>query len=329
MNRSGFTLIELLLASAIGAIVTGLLFGALFQINKAATIVDDRMDVESKIARLRDQLQHDLSAATILALEKNEKKPDDDTQKKADDQKEAKELKVPKIFYSKQQGNNLGILTFITNNPRRQFWGEREVKLQPLLARVVYKLQEDPQLRGSFVLMRQESPELQFDAYNSEKIRSYRFMDGIKNLSFTFTAKIDEEKQAKKDSQQKQQVEKTSETIFKILNEWDVEDTEKEKKQTKKQQPIPVLVEVTGSMMSGRKGRIVPFNFAFAIRTDTEKKSVPPKPQTNNNAQAQQNIQQPTKVGYSVKPKTKVVIPTQSASFFFDPFGNKNQRKKA
>ena len=137
MNRQGFTLIEVMIAIAIAAFMATVLFTALFQINTAVNITESLMTVNEKAARLQQLFEHDLAGATTL-LDNEPPKPKDkdlkttstgEKQEQAKTRRKTVEKKekhiIKKIFNSTNKGDQLGTLTFISNNPLLGFWATK------------------------------------------------------------------------------------------------------------------------------------------------------------------------------------------------------------
>ncbi len=311
MMRQAFTLIEVVIATFIASIVAGLLFMSFSQVNQVARISERRMDFETKDAWLHYYLERDLAGACLL-LQPEEQQTTTAAQqgqqgkpapKEESEKGSAKKVKkIEKNFVYTHQGTRFESLNFITNNALPKFWGAKETKLTPLIARVTYKLQEDKKSKGSFQLVRQEGPELDSEKFNAANIRGYVLVDGIKDLSLKFTAKFVEEIEEKKAEQAPQpkqapgagqqppeskKEKKKIKVTFKDVDDWNSDSIEKtrqaaqkEKRKGPVQKLIPVYVEITGSFWDATKKRTMPFNFIVPIIADAEfKKREKPVPQ--------------------------------------------------
>ena len=105
---------------------------------------------------------------------------------KTDTQKEEpKEVRLPQAFFSKNDGaGNCVQFTCITTNPVA-------VYNQPTqrMVRVVYTLEPNVHDAQTFVLLRQQSDQLDFKKFTQEgsgAVRKYMVADGIKSLKIDF-----------------------------------------------------------------------------------------------------------------------------------------------
>jgi prepilin-type N-terminal cleavage/methylation domain-containing protein len=294
MNRQGFTLIEVMVAIAISGFIATILFTSLFQISSASTVAESVMTANEKAARLEQLFERDLSGATTLLDNKPQQEEKDLQQtttaqqapqeKKAD--KQEKNI-IEKIFYSANKGNQLEILSFVSNNPLLGFWHTTNSSFQaggakPLLTRITYQLEEDRDMPGSYVLTRQESIPLEFGQRSG---KTYPVVGGIKSLSIQYTSKTvkktepkAEKTEDKKDAQAQQTPPKkqkpTIDTTY-ILNlaTWDSD--EYIKKDVKKEgiqettYPIPVFVDIEAIVYDTQQ-REIKYVFSIPIITDTE-----------------------------------------------------------
>lgn len=354
MNRHAFTLIEVMVATLLASMVTGLLFSFFSLINKTVRITEQRMNFETKSAWLQHYVERDLAGACLVLQPDEQQTPTaaasaDNKQPAESEKKEApkKSKKIEKIFIYSHQGSQFESLNFITNNALPRFWGAKEVKLRPLIARVTYRLEEQKNSKGSFELVRQEGPELEQEKFNAAQNRRYTLVDGLKDLSVKFTAKLVEESEEKKNEespepksnpagqkgqQQLKETKKESKKIkitFKEVDDWSSDAIEKnnqaaqkEKKKGPVQKLIPVYVEVSGSFWDEAKKRTLPFNFIVPILGDAEFKKRPKqqasifgfKEQPDNKAgSGQQNQGQQNKSGQNHPIPTGNVTPPASA----------------
>jgi hypothetical protein len=284
--------------------MTTVLFTALNQINKSVSITESLMTVNEKAARIQQLFEHDLTGATLLldneplrqpeqemkttaTAEKNETKEKKTEPKKPATKKEKKIIK--KIFYSTTKGNELGTLSFISNNPLLGFWSGQEAafhagKAKPCLVRITYSLEDDLNMPGSFVLKRQESVPLDFEQRTG---KSYEVMSGIKSLVFKYTLKTiktgqeetkettpgtqkqEPAKQQQKPKQPKEEITYTSNLPTWNSDEITQEDTKKEKSKEKKL-PIPVFVDIEVTLWDETFEHEYTYAYAIEIIADTE-----------------------------------------------------------
>lgn len=166
-------------------------------------------------------------------------------------------------------------------------------KPKPNLVRITYKLKEDPENKGTFILTRQESVPLDWEK-NSGK--TYEVMTGIKEISVEYTAKIEKtvtieeekpepakgaqgkpETQPAKPAQPSKKPKTKTEVEYKTVKTWDMDQKEEEKKDEQekakeqvKQKPIPVLVKITAKLFDNQLKTVVEFIFFIPIISDTE-----------------------------------------------------------
>lgn len=266
--KKGFVLIELLVATIIASLIGGILFTALYQINRFQAVVDNLIDVYTRATIVHNQLERDLMGAFIPVEAQLEKKKEKKVPPKR------KEIKpINHIFYSKNRNGRLELLTLITNNPMTIFWGAKSGKAKPRVARVQYTIQPEADRKDSFVLLRQENYELDMSAFKQEtkKIRAYEVIDGIKDISVQFTAVI--EKKEKEHGGKEEKITRE----YRTLNEWKSEFKEATEKQ-KDLPRIPHFVEVKLSLWDNRYQKDVTFVFTFVLPVDTAKEKSKEKP---------------------------------------------------
>jgi len=305
MARHGFTLIELLVAIAISAMMSVLLFQALFQAGTAVEVCDSFMDLTTRAAQVRQLLERDISGATTLIDNEPPQETDmtqtgtktigDKTikdaptaQKQESGEKKEKQI-IKKLFFSSTGSGGLGTLTFITNNPLMSFWSSHKGakgtgKPKPYLARVTYTLEEDKASPGSFRLLRQESSVLDYEKRNG---RTYEVVDGIKSIGVKFTAKTEKITPAKDKEQdnephsapaqgaqrpkaaakkQKPKVEVT----YNVVTSWDTDQLKQELTQKAEQKPQ----KTEAKKEPEEKKKLIPVQVSFEITfLDKERKS--------------------------------------------------------
>lgn len=294
MNKQGFTLIEVMVAIAISGFIATILFTSLFQLNSASTIAESVMTANEKAARLVQLFERDLSGATTLLdnkppqeekdMQQTTTAQQDHQEKKAD--KQEKKI-IEKIFYSANKGNQLEILSFISNNPLLGFWHTTNSSFQagsakPLLTRITYQLEEDRDMPGSYVLTRQESIPLEFGQRSG---KTYPVVGGIKSLSIQYTSKtvkktepkaekIEDKKDTKAQQTPPKKQKPTIDTTYTLnIATWDSD--EYIKKSVKKEgiqettYPIPVFVDIEAIVYDTQQ-REIKYVFSIPIITDTE-----------------------------------------------------------
>ncbi|HSC25539.1 MAG TPA: hypothetical protein VLB80_04990 [Candidatus Babeliales bacterium] len=293
--KYGFMLIELIVATMVATMVAAILLAALAQGSRFQIVIDNMIDTSVRIGVISNQLEKDLMGAFIpVQAEKTEdtknKKNDtnkpteaqDDTEQKSTQKKEPKI--IDKIFYSINKDGKFDTLTFITNNPLTVFVGKDVGIVKPKVVRVQYTLKADPDKKDSYALFRQESMEL--DLENFKNVRAYEVIDGIKNCSITFTARIEKKQEEQKpsanekSSQEKQKISYE----YKVLNEWVSEqkgDADKDKSEFPR---IPYSVEIKIALWDKQEKREKDFTLVCHIPNDIK------TPQLEEN-----QLEQPTK----------------------------------
>ncbi len=282
--KSGFTLIEVLIATAIASIAGLLLTNAMFQIQRSRTYVDRYTDLYSRAALVHHQLTRDISGAFIpveAALE---------TDTKNENQKASAEKKKPieKVFYSINEGSLLSTLSCITNNPVVGYWGKQVGSPQPLVARIVYRLQKDKAHKGSYILSRQQGNQLAFDEYKDNKVRSYELINGIKEFSVEYVAMIEKQQQTEKTTEtktdQQQIVKKETKTKIererKTFKDWQIDSKKQAEQKKQNKQIIPLIPHwmiIKISLWDNEYKRATPFEFVIPITTSLDRSLYPPQ----------------------------------------------------
>lgn len=248
-TRAGFTLIEVLIATALSSLLAASLFYSYAQINKIVVYMTDYVDMFSTVILVDQVFSKDVAGAffPVQALptkpkKKAESTPKDTRQKSekeasppAEVQEQKPLLKDP--FISQNRNNNMSLYSFITNNPKRIFWGAKTGEPKPNVARVVYTLEEDKSAtkqQSTFILYRQEGTELNIDMYTSKdsKIERYKIADNIKECKLTFQVQAEPGKDKKEAGE------------VKTFNDWKVGKDEEDLR-SKVKLPHKVIMELT------------------------------------------------------------------------------------
>ena len=310
--KYGFMLIELIVATLIASMIGTLLLTALSQGTRFQKNVDMLVDTSLRIGVVSNQLEKDFMGAFIplqARLKEEKEEPEDSkegeakSQKKEDGKKEdtkAKESKkeqalpektektkkpaekpLEKIFYATQKNGFLDTLTFITNNPLTVFVGKNVGLVKPKIVRVSYTLKpEDEKNKKSdtFVLIRQESNEL--DLAKSLSARSYEVINGIKECSVSYIARIKKEEEKKKNTgaapaakAQQQEPEQKIEYEYKTVKEWVSEPKEAasgtaEQQEESKFPRIPYMIEIKMSLWNMQRTKTEDFVLLFELPID-------------------------------------------------------------
>lgn len=224
--KSGLTLIELVISLAFSLIIMMLVFNSFFQIASISRYAENRIENDVRISIMSNQLEKDLAGVfvPVQAIMEPMVQPGNTQAPQAGGTK-----LLQKVFYGANKGENLSVLSFITNNPLRMY--QKTGAEKPRIVRVAYRLVEDKNHKGSFALIRQEGTALEFDAYDTKAAKpivGYQLADGIKKMAVTYKIPAQKNQSASKDSA----------VDFETLKEWRPE---------KKEKPplIPQFVSIT------------------------------------------------------------------------------------
>ncbi len=307
--KHGFMLIELIIATLIASMIGTLLLTALSQGMRFQQIIDTEVDFSLRVGIVNNQLEKDFMGAFIpmqarIKEEKEEvaekpeaaKKGEQKTEKKTEPKKEEKEEKkskpaekpLEKIFYGTIKEGQLDTLTFVTNNPLVVFVGQDTGVVKPKVARVQYTLkrEQEKDKESPFVLLRQESSELDLTKYTN--IRSYELVGGIKECKVKYTARIEKgneqakeapaqkgaeknKKESPKEQPKTASVEKQKISYeYKVLDTWVSEQKEEAaQKKENSQEPsfprIPYMIEFSMTLWNMARTKTQEFTFMFEL----------------------------------------------------------------
>jgi len=253
--KKGFILIELLIATLIASMISILLLTALQQTNKFQSVIDNNIDIYTRAIIFHHQLEKDIMGAFV---------PIQAHKQPIHSEKKQTKLPLDHIFYSVNRDKKLNILTFITTSPLEVYGVAKIGSSKPRVARVVYRLQSENEKKPSYILLRQEGSKLSFALYeknNPKTPRSYQLIDGIKDLSITYTAV---EKQQEIDKKQ---------PLHKTVNEWDW--PQKKQPNKKEKPPLPQFVTVNLVLWDNDYKRDISFTFIFPNIIDTKQEKSP------------------------------------------------------
>lgn len=286
-EKNGFILIEILVSLAISAIILTALYNFLYQANSSVTRVQRVSSIDTRDLLMQNQMESDLSSAIVL-FERKVKSQDGQKAGTAqasgagsgakNKKEEYEDVPLKKCFYSKNNGDNLEVLTFVTGNPLKAF---KKPKSQ--ICRIIYKVIQDKQKSRvgagrqadpiSFTLFRQESDLLGFEEMEKSKPASYIFVKNIKKIAIEYTVAVKpEEKKDKKDddskasqgqkskaSAQVSQEKKEQKVQYKSFKSW----AEQEIKNTKKDRPD--FCRIYGQLWDDVKKVSRNFEFKFFV----------------------------------------------------------------
>lgn len=306
MNRSGFMLVELLIALMISSMLGVILFNAYTQTNRSVRTVDAITNLSGRSVVVRYVMDRDLAGAFIpVEGLKKKKQKEEKTEAQAKQQQtkpaapakpteEKKERKpITKIFYGTNKEGMLDTLTFITNNPMRS---------QVAVARIVYRLVAEKtadKRKPSYTLLRQEDEKLDFDAFKpdaAKPIQAQELLTGIKKMTATFTAAIVKERTEKKGKEDK----KTTETEYKAMSDWNLEDQQPQAEGQPRPQPIPYAVHIELTLWDDRKERERTVSFKTIILPEINE--FEPEPKKAKEAEKKPKQQEQGKAAPAGKP---------------------------
>jgi prepilin-type N-terminal cleavage/methylation domain-containing protein len=311
--KYGFSLIELMIATALSSMIAALLVTALYQGSRSQTVIDSVFDTSLRVGIVNNILERDLMGAFVptQARIKDEKEDQEDAEDKKASQKKETDTKktdtkkdqadekqkvskpaekpLEKIFYGTRKGENLDVLTFITNNPLEVYVGKDSGVAKPKVVRVQYRLQleNEKESKDTFVLVRQESTELDLSKFNAT--RAYEVIGGIKSCVVKYTARMvkkEEQKKnatppagAQKEAQQKG-AKPTADTAkqntppktydYKTMQDWVSERPQEDNKKEEETLPrVPYRVEIRIRLWNKKHTKEQEFTLSFELPVDT------------------------------------------------------------
>lgn len=336
MKNKGFALLEVLIAIGISAFVSMIVYEGFYQLNRTVGSIDNTVDEHTKATLIAWHMTKDISGAfipprVIQERAKKEEKPKPqapqaNNQKpaiKEEPQEEKKEPVKPltHIFYATSTSEkNLQLLTCISNNPLHVYWSESAGSAKPNIMRVMYQIKPQAPVLGwknpSYVLVRKESPILDFDLFKDDagkKIREYEVASGIKQLTCTFLSAppiIKKKENSSGDKTKKEPEKKQGPIDYKTFEQWDKEQ-QNQNNQEKDRQPEPIVphfVNITIVLWGNLQKSEKTFTAVVPIYPDLhylpQKEVVPEKPAApTQNGKVPQNPSGPA-VPSSPKPST-------------------------
>ncbi len=179
----GFILLELIVTVLIASFISTGLLTTIVQMSRVKQTINTLTNSNGRVAIAQNQLERDIMGAFVPAQVE---------MIQTSTLKQEKQKPLEKVFYgtSKGNGGRLELLTFITNNPLEIFYGVKESKLKPRIARVVYRLMPDERRPNSYILLRQEgTSDLTFEKYTPDSIgerRPFIMIDDIQNMTLSY-----------------------------------------------------------------------------------------------------------------------------------------------
>jgi len=226
--KKGFALLEVMIASLIAALLSTSLLITIAQVSRLQETVNTITSVYGRMAILQNQMERDIMGAFVpmqVDLIPTTTQP-----------KEEQPKPIDKLFYGKMTGGRLDLLTCITSNPLQIYFGIKDTKLKPRVARVVYRLEPDKRRKNSFVLMRQEGQQLSLAGYKKDaqgSMRMYEIIDGIQSLSVQYIS-----------VEEKRSADGTIKRTYKKQNSWDSQKPQADSKKPRGPVRLPNFVEL-------------------------------------------------------------------------------------
>lgn len=225
--KKGFTPLEIMIALAIATLLGGLLMQSLYQLTNTMARVDQISTLDMRVIVFKNLLEKEFAGAFVpqlVPIEQEEKKVE--IASKNSEKKEDKKTVTPeKAFYSQNSNGQLQLLTFITSNPLPVY-----NMAKAHVARIVYTLQADNSLPGTFLLLRKEISDIMQKEYEGAK--SFVIITGIKSLTVEFLAAPEPNKNKEQKPQEKEITEKK---VFKKFDTWGQQQSEQQ------EQTLPAL----------------------------------------------------------------------------------------
>lgn len=214
----------------------------------------------------------------------------EDDKKDGDQKSKVPLLKDP--FMSSNKGEQMHLLTCITANPIRVFWGEKTGEPKPSCVRAVYTLEEKKDRKKQkprYELYRQEGTKLELGLYTKKESEFERYLiaDNIVSCKLKFIVadeKQEEKEEGQEDAGVKKQPaakpaekkEKKPEKEIKEFNEW-ATDKGKKDVRTRLMLPDTVLMTLVISNPAETRERSFTLRFPVAARFQEVPVQEPPR----------------------------------------------------
>lgn len=247
--KQGFTLIEFLLAFMFLSIILLTLFNAFFLINRVLTITGQVIEQDTSSMVIYNQLSKDISGITIPIMQLKaalKKKPDDKEEKKdlgkktmpvkPEAKKTEQEIKpIKKLFIAIPKGDMISELSFISTHHVRVYDQAKNVPAQTRFLRIIYRLIENPEKKGTFTLYRKEE-QIQDEKKAAaqpalKEDRGFALADNVCSMSLSFEYPEFQKDEKKKDLKFQE---------FKSVKKWQSDELVEQKKQV----ILPYLISV-------------------------------------------------------------------------------------
>jgi type II secretory pathway component PulJ len=251
MKKSGFSLVEILVGLLLSSIIGTVLLNTFFQSVRTLRMVDESAELDTGMAVVLNQMERDFAGALVPVYEQEQKKEATEEKEKektpepgkegakegAKKEKAEKKEKKP-TFIAKTKNKQLDYVTFLTINPQSRYGAPLpNIAPKPFLVRVMYKLRENPEHKGAFVLLRQESTNLDVASFakkNEKRPHEVTVSDAVHECLMEFTYR--EEKEDGK---------------LQTVQEWGAQKAEAQKKE-EEIPPLPIMVKLTLTLWDAR-----------------------------------------------------------------------------
>jgi len=322
----GFSLMELMLALAIGSVLSGIMYMCLFQSQRVANSIENITNIQMRALITRRQIVRDISGAFIpmhilepkkekqekpssekeLVNDKKEKPKVKDDQKNEPDEKD-KNIKerLAKVFDGTAGDIQFKQLLLVTNNPLEVYWSNKAGRPKFRAEKITYRLEQEKKTgTPSYKLIRTTTyPK---GSKGKEATQTYELVTGIKKITVSYIAVIEEEEKdgkksdtnTSKASNVQAQTEKTStKKEIKTFTDWAVQSMADD--DIRLQKKLPDFIAITLELWNSTKATSETFTFTVPIAWQEIKhkpkasQQKPKSEQTASRTQAQQQPKQP------------------------------------
>jgi len=235
--KPGFSALDLVMSMAVSAILMTSILEIYYQVTRNMMRVERFVYEDSQILTLKNRMGKDFSGMSAIWFTQGQVESKQLLDGKKMDAPEKR--KRSNYFYSVNKNKHLDVLTFVTTSAL-QFYGTA----QDRFVRVVYQVEEDPDHKDLFSLMRKEIPlpTENIDEETLKKGTSYELVRGIKTIETTyyFIDKIELQKQQQAhlkalDGQEKQEQQGQAKPIIRSVKQWGMADQNNKKDEQAKE----------------------------------------------------------------------------------------------
>jgi hypothetical protein len=213
--RKGFTVIELILAVFLASLLSLSLFSLLNQVRRAVRRVNTVIEVDMPLTGFLQQIEKDVTGmfAPASSLEEfakqdkertKERDPFTKLKEKKDEVKPLVTKPIEKVFYLEARKDQF-FWSFITTGGIQTLDADGKIAPVPLIRRVAYLLQQDPQRPNTYrLLYRYSGNILELEPFKASNfVPSIELITGIKELTIELSV-IELEKKAEKGEKSKE-----------------------------------------------------------------------------------------------------------------------------